>query len=344
MTETFVPETAASVEPEPERAQSTAQQRFLSVASVLERYALVLLFAGALAFFVIDANGFGTAKNIRVVLGTQGPLVLFALAAIAPLVVGQFDLSVAAIGGVSSIVLATTMSRFDQSLGLAIVAALLAGALLGLINGLMVAYVGVNAFIVTLAMSTVLQGIAQWYTGGSTINTNISASLTNASIGNLGGIPKGVLWFLPAALVFWYALEHTPFGRYLRSVGSNAAAARLIGIPVSRLTMLSFVFAGVLAALGGTLLVGQSGLADPQTTLGALLLPALAAAFLGASTIRPGLFNVAGTVLAVFFVAYIVSGLSFLGAQPWVESVLDGGVLACAVTTTTLLRRRRRTA
>jgi ribose transport system permease protein len=309
----------------------------------IEKYALLGFFIVAMVVFGETATGFFTTDNIQIVLGTQAPLAILAIAAMLPLVVGQFDLSVVAIAGISSIVLATTTSRFHQSLVVAIVAALLAGAVLGLINGLMVARVGVNAFIVTLAMSTVLQGVAQGYTGGSTINSGIPASLLTASTGMLWHIPRGILWLAPVALAMWYLIEQTPYGRHLRALGSNTSGARLVGLRVRTLTASTFVMTGVIAAVGGILLVGQSGDADPETTLGALLLPALAAVFLGASALRPGLFNVAGTVLAVYFVAFIVSGLAFLGASTWVEPVLDGSVLAIAVTITTVVSRKRRT-
>lgn len=310
---------------------------------VAERYALFALFVIALVFFSSQADGFYTSGNFRVVLSSQAPLVIIAIAAMLPLLVGQFDLSIVAISGTCAVVVATSMSRFHQSLGVSIVLALVAGTLLGVINGVMVAKVGVNAFIVTLAMSTILQGAIQGYTNGSTINSGLSPDLTKASVGTLSGIPRGVIWFLPVAIVVWYVLEHTPYGRHLRSIGSNPNAARLIGLPVANLTISTFALGGFLSAIGGILLVGQSGLANPETALGALLLPALAAVFLGASTLRPGLFNVAGTVLAVFFVAFIVSGLSFMGADSWVEPVLDGAVLAGAVTITTFLRQHRRT-
>lgn len=311
--------------------------------SVVEKYALLGFFVVAMIVFGETATGFFTTNNIEIVLGTQAPLAILAVAAMLPLVVGQFDLSVLAIAGISSIVLATTTSRFHQSLAVAVVAALLAGALLGLVNGLMVARVGVNAFIVTLAMSTVLQGVAQGYTGGSTINSGIPGSLLSASTGMVWHIPRGILWLAPVALGMWYLIEQTPYGRRLRAIGSNTSGARLVGLRVRTLTGSTFVLTGIIAAIGGILLVGQSGDADPQTTLGALLLPALAAVFLGASALRPGLFNVAGTVLAVYFVAFIVSGLSFLGASTWVEPVLDGSVLAIAVTITTVVSQKRRT-
>jgi ribose transport system permease protein len=333
------PETAAGTGAAGSPAAGGRLRHGLLVAT--EKYALLGFFVVAMVVFAVTATGFGTTSNIEIVLGTQAPLGLFAIAAMLPLVVGQFDLSVLAVGGIASIAAATAMSRFGAPLGVAIVAGLLAGGLLGLVNGLMVARVGVNAFIVTLAMSTVLQGVAQGYTGGSTINTGISGSLLRASTGSLWHLPKGLLWLVPVALVVWYLLEQTPYGRGLRAVGSNATGARLLGLPVTALTISTFVLTGLIAAVGGILLVGQSGDADPQTTLGLLLLPALAAVFLGASALRPGMFNVAGTILAVYFVAFTVSGLSFLGASTWVEPVLDGSVLAIAVTITTVVRRRR---
>jgi len=211
----------------------------------------------------------------------------------------------------------------------------------GLINGLFVAVLGVNSLIITLAMATVLQGVVQLYTGGATIVSGISTALVNSGTGNAAGIPRAVIWLIPVAAIAWYGLQHTPYGRYVTSLGSNPAAARLVGLPVRRLLISTFLFSGALSGLAGLLLVAQSGDADPQATLGALLLPALAAVFLGASAFQPGRFNVLGTVLAVYFLAFGVSGLQFWGAASWVEQVFDGAVLAGAVTVSTILRRRQ---
>jgi ribose transport system permease protein len=258
-----------------------------------------------------------------------------------PLVVGQFDLSVAAIAGTAGITLVTAIARFHVPLGVGILIALVVSGLIGLFNGALVSFMNLNAFIVTLGVSTVLQGVVQGYTGGSVLaGVNINALETSLS-GNTGGIPKGVFWFAPVALVAWYLLEQTPFGRHLRSIGSNAPAARLLGIPTRGLTLSTFVMSGILGGLAGIALVAQSGSADPSVTLGTDLLPALAAAFLGASAFLPGLFNVGGTVLAIFFVAFLVDGLQYLGAQPWTSPVIDGAVLVCAVTVSSLLRRDR---
>jgi ribose transport system permease protein len=310
-------------------------------AQVAEKWALPLLFVVMVFIFAGTASGFWTGENIRVVIGTQAPLVILAVAAMMPLVVGQFDLSVAAIAGTAGIALVTTISRFHAPLGVGILVALVISGLIGLFNGVLVAFVNLNAFIVTLGVSTVLQGVVQGYTGGSVLaGVNINALEASLS-GNADGIPKGVFWFAPVALAMWYLIEQTPFGRHLRSIGSNAGAARLLGIPTRGLTLTTFVMSGVLGGLAGIALVAQSGSADPSVTLGTDLLPALAAAFLGASAFSPGLFNVAGTVLAIFFVAVLVDGLQYLGAQPWTSPVIDGAVLVGAVTVSSLLRRDR---
>jgi len=310
-------------------------------AQVAEKWALLALFAVMLLVFAGTASGFWTGENIRVVIGTQAPLVILSVAAMMPLVVGQFDLSVAAIAGTAGIALVTAISRFHLPLGLGILVALVLSALIGLFNGYMVAFVNLNAFIVTLGVSTVLQGVVQGYTGGSVLG-GVNINWLEASLsGNVGGIPRGVFWFAPVALVMWYVIEQTPFGRHLRSIGSNQVAAQLLGIRTRGLTLSTFVMSGLLGGLAGVALIAQSGSADPSVTLGTDLLPALAAAFLGASAFFPGLFNVAGTVLAIFFVAFLVDGLQYLGAQPWTSPVIDGSVLVGAVTVSSLLRRDR---
>jgi ribose transport system permease protein len=310
-------------------------------APLAERWALLILFVIMMVIFIVTAQGFSSSQNIRIVIGTQAPIVILAVAAMIPLVVGQFDLSVAAIAGTCGITLVTAVARFHAPLGVAVIIALLIGALVGVVNGILVAFVNVNPFIVTLGVATVLQGVVQGYTGGAVLTGTGIDALETGLAGNAAGIPKGVFWFAPVALVVWYVLEQTPFGRHLRAIGSNPGAATLLGIPTRTMTLSTFVFAGLFSGLAGIALVAQSGSADPSVTLGTELLPALAAVFLGASAFQPGLFNVAGTVLAIFFVTFLVNGLQYLGAQPWTSPVINGAVLVGAVTISSLLRRQR---
>ncbi|MGZ4706320.1 MAG: ABC transporter permease, partial [Acidimicrobiales bacterium] len=143
------------------------------------------------------------------------------------------------------------------------------------------------------------------------------------------------------AIVLYYVLEHTPFGRYLQSVGSNREAARLVGLPVERLVLLSFVCSGALAGVAGVLLASHNGSASPQLGTVVTTLGALAAAYLGATSIKPGRFNVLGTLIAVFFLAFTVTGLSLAGVANWINDVFNGAALFVAVLISTIIGRKR---
>jgi ribose transport system permease protein len=154
------------------------------------------------------------------------------------------------------------------------------------------------------------------------------------------GIPR-VVWLLAAvALGIGYVLRHTVFGRQLLSVGANPRSARLVGISVPLVVLMSFVLAGALAGIAGTVELARTGSGNPQVGSG-YTLSALAAAFLGSTTIRPGRFNVPGTLVGVVFVAFSVNGLTLAGAADWVDPVFTGTALAVAVTLSTVLGRRR---
>jgi ribose transport system permease protein len=146
---------------------------------------------------------------------------------------------------------------------------------------------------------------------------------------------------LAVALATHYLLEHTPYGRYLYALGENPVAARLIGLRTNLLGFSTFVVAGLLAAVGGILAVARSGGASPQ--LGdQVLLPAFAAAFLSAASIKPGRYNVLGLLVAVYFLAVINNGLNLMGVQPYVSSYVNGGALIVGVGMANYLGWKRR--
>jgi ribose transport system permease protein len=128
----------------------------------------------------------------------------------------------------------------------------------------------------------------------------------------------------------YIALNFLPVGRRMRAVGGNRRAAELTGIDVTRYVIGSFVASGLLSGVAGVMLGMQLG-ASSASSLGTLLLPAFAAAFLGATTIEPGRFNVPGTVVAVCFLAFTVNGLQLVGVSGWVQPVVNGAALLAAV-------------
>lgn len=311
--------------------------------TVIERFGLVIAFGAVVVYFSLNpasSDTFPTMSNFRTIVGNQAVLAIVALASIVPLIAGKFDLSVGAVLGLSSIATAAAMSRFDAPAGVAVIVGIGLGAVIGTINGLLVAKAGVNAFITTLGVATVINGLIQWYTGGLSIISGIPKSFTVMGTGLWLGVPRTAFILAVVALGVWYVLEHTPFGRYVASVGSNASAAQLVGLNVDRLVVMSFVCSGALAGVAGVLQVARASGGSPQIGP-TFLLPALSAAFLGATVFKPGRFNVGGTVLAVFFVASSVSGMVLSGIKPWIEQTFQGVALVFAVAVSTIVARRR---
>jgi ribose transport system permease protein len=202
----------------------------------------------------------------------------------------------------------------------------------------------VNSLIVTLGVSAVLSGVVLWYTSSQSIISGISQDLVDLGSGTWLGIPRTVYVLAVVAVLVHYLLEQTPYGRYLHSIGSNEPAARLVGIPVERFVLLAFVLSGTLAAFAGVLLVARNGSASPQVGTVGDSLQALSAVFLGATAIRPGRFNVLGTLLAIFFLAFTITGLSLAGVESWISDVCNGAALFVAVIVSTLIGRRREAA
>ncbi|MFE7841710.1 ABC transporter permease [Streptomyces sp. NPDC057474] len=296
---------------------------------------LLLLIIG---FSIALPDRFPTTENLTVLLGDNAVPGLLALAVVLPLAAGEFDLSVGATLGFTAI-LTAQMTISGVPVSVAILAAILCGAFIGAVNAVLVVRIGVNAFIATLATATVLSGLNLLVTNGRTLFQGIPDGLKVIANSKLLGLDLPVYYFLIGALILWYLLEHTPFGRLLRATGMGREAARLTGVRTSGFLASSFVLAGAIAGLCGALQVARVGSAT--ASMGPeFLLPAYAAAFLGSTTIRRGQFNVWGTVVGTFLLAVGITGLTFAGAPFWVPNVFNGGALIIAVSIAVLVGRR----
>ena len=281
---------------------------------------------------------FFTLANVRVMLLSQAVLAIVSLALMVPMIAGEFDLSVAANLGFSGIVAVGVMSRDGLAWPLGVLIGVGVGVLIGTANGLMVTRLRVSSLIATLGMGTVLEGLMQWYTGGTVISAGIPNAFVQLGQGTILGLPLPAFYELAIALVLFYVLEHTPFGRRLYAVGGNPVAARLSGVDTTRLTMWALVLGGGLAGISGVIeaseiAAGNLAVADP------FLLQAFAAAFLGGIAIRVGQYNAWGTVIAVLLLTTGVTGLELLGVPYFIEPIFSGGVLAGAATLLQAFRR-----
>ncbi len=322
----------------PKRAPRPA--RAGRVRSNLERVSLILAWIIIIVVFgFLRPDTFLTVGNMGTILGTDAVLVVLTLGLLLPLRAGDYDLSVAGTLTLSAMMVGILSGEHHINIWLVSLAAVAVGAGVGLFNGLFVLIFGINPFIVTLGMGTLLAGIVLLISNDQTF-AGISPSLVNAVVGDrFLNIPLEFYYGLIVCIVVWYLFDLTSFGRKLLFVGTGRNVARLSGIKVGRMRLLALVGAGVLAALAGILYAGTSGSTDP-TSGTAQLLPAYAAAFLGATAIVPGRFNAWGTIIAVYFLATGVNGLAIIGLGSWVQDVFYGGALIVAVALSQLARRR----
>ncbi len=289
---------------------------------------VLLLFIGV--FSALRPDTFFTRGNLVAILGTQSILLIVALALTIPLAAGDFDLSFGFTLGFTMAIVTVLAVNHHWSWELATVAAVAAGLAVGVVNGFFIVHLGVNAFITTLGTGTVLNGLILAVTGGETI-ADVPAPVTTISRYEVFSLPLVWYYAIGLAIVLWYVYELTPVGRYIYFVGGGRDAARLAGLPVRAVRYGAFVATAGICGIAGILSAGQLGAVDP--TIGSsFLLPAYAAAFLGATTIKPGRFNVWGTVLALYLLATGITGLQLLGAPYWVEPVFNGVALTLAVT------------
>jgi ribose transport system permease protein len=285
---------------------------------------------------------FATVGNWHVIASSQSVNVIIALALMIPLLSNNFDLSVGATAALSSMVAAGLMSRNGFNLGEACLFVVGLGLLIGLVNGLLVTKLGLNGLIATLGSATFLDAMLSWYSKNLSISSGFSTRLVDFGTATILNVPWLTVMALVAAAVVGYVITQTPFGRRLVAIGSSDPAARLVGIRVDRLVLVSYLISGGMAAAAGILLLAQQGSATPGSNGIGVLLPALAAVYLGASTWTPGQFNVVGTMLGLLLVAVTVSGLTLAGAAPWVNGASYGAALIVAVGASAAFRRRRR--
>lgn len=273
----------------------------------------------------------------RSVLNQNAILMVVALGLLVPLSAGVFDLSIGATISASAVTLGWGLTEAGWSVPVAIVVALLLGAVVGTINGLLVVKIKIDSFIATLAMSSVLTAYSVWRSNNRSI-LGFPEGFKDLATPFAWGLNKTVLIALVVAFVLWFVLEHTALGRYLFATGGAREAARLAGVQTDRYVGGSLVASAVFAALGGVLLAAQFGSTQAQSGT-PYLLPAFAAAFLGSTQFKRR-FNVWGAVLAVFVLQSGVKGLQLAGVgTTWIESLFFGIALAVAVGFSTFRKR-----
>jgi ribose transport system permease protein len=310
---------------------------------ILRQYSLVFLLVASFVLYSTwskTSSVFLTGDSLRVMVAGQAVIGVLTLGILVTMVAGNFDLSVGNIAGLSQIMTATLYAKHGWGLWPGIIAGVVIGGFVGGINGVLVTMLRVDPFIITLGTASAILGFVDWYTKDQSIVTGIPASISNFGKNNFVGVPD-IVWVLAAvAVVIYYLLEHTPYGRNLHAIGSNRAAARLVGIRVERSIALAFVINGLFAGVAGVLMLARAGAGNPQIPP-TLALTALAGAFLGAASFKVGRLNVPGTIIALLFLAVNITGLQYAGVDNWINEMFTGLSLIFAIALAAVLSKER---
>lgn len=288
--------------------------------------ALVLLIG---VFSVLRPNflSFGNGQSILLQAAELG---LIAVPVAFLIMSGTIDLSVGSIASAAAVSGGIVMSE-TQSVTLGLLAGLVTGFLAGGLNGLLVSYLGLNSFVVTLGALSVWGGYALLVSGGTTIpRSELPEAFRATGTMRIGFVPIQILLLVLVVLAGWYVLNHTRFGKEVKAIGGNERAAQLMGVNVKRTRATLFVASGLFSALAGLLLSAKVQSANPNIGSG-LELEALTVVLLGGVAFQGGVGRISGVVAGLLFFRVLRTGLVFMQASPFLQTILVGATLILAV-------------
>jgi ribose transport system permease protein len=303
-------------------------------------YGIVVFAVALFCYFTVASSDFLTWQNLLNLVFQNATLGIAACAVTYTIIAGNFDLSLGAIFVLSEVLGAWAAVHwgvwwtFPVAIG--------AGLAMGLINGLLVTKLRVNAFLATLASALTFGGIAVGVTSGGLLITPPARVFTFLGQHRAGGIQDPVIIFVLVAIVLQLVLAYTVFGRHLYGVGDNRNAARLSGLKVDRIVILTFVITGAACGLAGLLdsSMTGSGSSDTSGLGGSLALLAIAGVALGGTSIFGGVGSVWRTVLGVMILAMITNGFDLLAVPDYWQDIVRGILIVIAVAISFVVDRR----
>ncbi|CAK6500796.1 Ribose import permease protein RbsC (plasmid) [Pantoea sp. Nvir] len=271
---------------------------------------------------------FFSVPNLLNILQQSSINALIALGMTLVIISGGIDLSVGPTAALSAVLGATLMTS-GVPVPLAIFATLGIGALCGVFSGSLIAYAGLQPFIVTLGGLSLFRAIALIYTGGNPV-FGIPLSFRSLINSTLFGIPGPILIVAVISLLLWVVMNKTPLGEYILAIGGNEEAARVAGVPVKRTKVTVYVVSGALASLAALILIGRLGAAEP--TIGNLWeLDAIAAAAIGGASLMGGKGSIFGTLIGVIILGALRNGLTLLNIQAFYQLLATGLIIIIAM-------------
>jgi ribose/xylose/arabinose/galactoside ABC-type transport system permease subunit len=322
---------ASGQDSRPQELASVANSRYWKhrgqLSQFVVRYGISLVFVVLVASLTVLSPTFRRPENLWNILQQNSIIGVVSCGMLLMMIVGGFDLSVGSVGAASSIVAALLFVGGWISLG--VVAALATGLVVGVVNGLLITKARINPFVATLGTQVLVQGVLFIATNAAPIY-GLPSSITVLGLGHLGPVPVPTIIFTAVALITWAILRFTKFGHYIYAVGGNKEASRLAGVPVDRVVIGAFAMGGFCAAVGGLILVGQTGIGSPAAAT-TWPLSAIAAVVVGGTPLCGGIGTVQGAVVGTLLLGVVANGLNLFGVSPYWQPAVTGLVILTAV-------------
>ena len=310
------------------------------VSSVFNKYGIFLIFAVMVLVASMLSPAFVSSTNLINIVRQMSIVGLIALGVTGVIVSAGIDLSSGSVVGLTAVVAASMAQTPDYAaafypglqlpLIVPLIAACAVGALVGLINGSLVAKARIPPFIATLGTYTAIRGVAMLYTGGRPIS-NLTDDYNFIGQGDVFGLPVPILILVIMAIVTHILYAHTKFGKYIYAIGGNEQAARVSGINAARYKMLIYVYASFLAGLAGVVVSSRIGSGQPGLGVG-YELDAIAAAVIGGTSLSAGgIGTVAGTIIGALIIGVLNNTLDLMNVSAYWQQIIKGCIIVGAV-------------
>tara|TARA_B100001057_G_scaffold65806_2_gene59544 strand:+ start:806 stop:1759 length:954 start_codon:yes stop_codon:yes gene_type:complete len=268
---------------------------------------------------------FNNAMNIGINMSYIG---IMAAAGTPLIIAGGLDLSVAAIAGLTGVLITYAFGWFDN-IWIAVIFSLIFGILAGSLNGLLATVLKFNPLIATLGTMSIITGVSLVLTGGLT-RSMMLPEFNYIGVGRIFNVPLPLIIMLLFMIILWIMMSQTKVGRFIYASGNNPDASNLLGVPVVRVQFYMYVLSGLSGAMAGVLLTAMLGAAAPNAA-GSHLLTIIAAIILGGTSLYGGIGSVWGTLFAVLILGTINNGLTLMNVSSYWQDVAKGAVLIAAV-------------
>lgn len=310
---------------------SDNRKKLLSKEWLIEQKSLIALLFLVVVVSFLNPNFF-TVDNLLNILRQTSVNAIIAVGMTLVILTAGIDLSVGSVLALCG-AFAATLVAMEVPVLVAVPTALLAGASLGAISGIIIAKGKVQAFIATLVTMTLLRGVTMVYTDGRPISTGFTDTADTFAWFGTGyalGIPVPVWLMVVVFAGAWYLLNHTRFGRYVYAVGGNESATRLSGINVDRVKIGVYAICGLLAALAGIIVTSRLSSAQPTAGMG-YELDAIAAVVLGGTSLMGGKGRIMGTLIGALIIGFLNNALNLLDVSSYYQMIAKAVVILLAV-------------